>query len=182
MASTRDAVIPIGLSMGGMVALEIWRRAPERVAAIGLFDTNPDADTVERRQRREAQLAHVTEYGMVSLALSHLIPSYRLFDQVHEQAVISMAADQTIENFAAQSEALTYRANMWPHLSQIAVPTLIVCGENDKLCPPEVHARMASAVSHSAYHLIAHAGHLSPLDAPIIIADLLAAWLRELAL
>jgi pimeloyl-ACP methyl ester carboxylesterase len=182
LASAAGTVIPIGLSMGGMVALEIWQRAPERVAALGLFDTNPDADTVERRQRRDAQLAHATEFGMASLAATQLIPSYRLTEHRHEQTVISMAADQTIEDFAAQCDALTHRTNMWPRLNQITVPTLIACGENDQLCPPEVHAHMASEVNHPSYHVIADAGHIASLDAPTIIADLLAGWLGELVL
>jgi pimeloyl-ACP methyl ester carboxylesterase len=180
LASVAGSVIPIGLSMGGMVALEIWQRAPQRVAAIGLFDTNPDADTSERRQRREAQLAHATEFGMASLAATQLIPSYRLTDQCHEEIVISMAADQTIEDFAAQSDALTHRTNMWPRLSQVGVPTLIACGENDQLCPPEVHVQMASAVKHADYFVIANTGHLAPLDAPNIVADMLLKWLDKL--
>jgi pimeloyl-ACP methyl ester carboxylesterase len=180
--SATGRVIPIGLSIGGMVALDIWREAPDRVAAMALFDTNADSDTVERKSRRDAQITHASQHGMASLAASALIPSYDLQTIAHAKIVISMTEAQTIDNLIAQSNALTHRRDMWPHLANIAVPTLFTCGKNDHLCPPELHERMAAFVNMGLFQIIPNAGHLASLDAPDYVANMLLAWLSTLPL
>jgi pimeloyl-ACP methyl ester carboxylesterase len=174
-------VIPIGLSMGGMVALDIWREAPHRVAAMALFDTNADGDTIDRKTRRDAQIKYATQHGMASLAESVLIPSYDLQNNAHAKIVIDMAEAQTIDNFIAQSNALTHRCDMWPQLASIVVPTLFSCGENDHLCAPETHERMAAMVNMGTFQIVPNAGHLASLDAPDYVADVLHAWLNTLS-
>ena len=81
LAQAAGAVIPIGHSMGGMVALEIWRQAPERVAAIALFDTDPGADTPERRRKRDAQVNASRDGDFREMIDAQLVPTY--FSSAH---------------------------------------------------------------------------------------------------
>lgn len=179
LTSVIGQCIPIGLSMGGMVALEMIQRAPERVTALALFDTNADGDTIDRQARRDQQIAFATQQDMASLAKFVLAPSYDLQSDIQAEIVVAMAAAQSIDNFVAQSEALTHRPDMWPHLSNINVPTLIACGENDTVCPPAVHQRMASLIANAEYQTISKAGHLAPLDAPDLVNEMLLNWLEK---
>ena len=181
LAGVDGAVIPIGLSMGGIVALEIWRQAAGRVTALAIFDTDPGADTLERRSKRDAQIGSATEGDFRAMVESQLIPGYfsimqpsgaRLYD-----TVIAMALDQGAAAFAAQSRALTTRRDAWSLFKSINVPTLVACGADDRICPPETHQRMAALLRLPTFAVIPDAGHLAPLEQPEVTARILQQWL-----
>jgi pimeloyl-ACP methyl ester carboxylesterase len=180
LAETRGQIIPIGLSMGGMVALEMWQQAPDRIAALALFDTNPGGDIESRRLARDHQLEEAQamgEIGLRTLMLTHLIPSYFAGRALRggaspqiptelAEVVLAMASDGGLDVLARQSAALSDRRDFWPLLSMIDKPTLIACGAHDQLCPPEQHRRMASLITGSTLVVVEAAGHLAPLEAP----------------
>ena len=179
-----DKVIPIGLSMGAMVALEIWRQAPERVAAMALFDTDPGADTPARCAKRDAQLLAATHGQFRSVIKTQLKPAYfspSNTDQALRQHVIKMALDQGIGAFAAQLTALATRQDSWELLKTITVPTLVACGADDQICLPAWHERMASLIADSTYKPIENAGHLTSLEQPAATTECLQSWLKEIA-
>ena len=188
LADVEGAVIPIGVSMGAIVALEIWRQAARRVVALALFDTDPSADTPERRNRRDAQLLAMTSGNFREVVRSQLLPGYfsatQPPDQHAENTVMAMAVEHGAQAFAAQSRALTSRPNGWPLLRQITVPTLVACGADDRICRPEIHEAMASTIPEAfvTYRTIANAGHLSPLAQPKAVASLLQAWLAGMVI
>ena len=188
LAGVQGAIIPIGLSMGGMVALEIWRQAAERVAALALFDMDPGADTPERCARRDAQLRSARRGEFRAMVESELAPVY--FSPARRanaalsarevslrSTVVAMAIDQGVDAFAAQATALATRVDAWPLLEKIKVPTLVACGADDRICPPETHMRMAALLPVATFRSIRAAGHLAPLEQPEGTAHVLQTWL-----
>lgn len=183
-------LIPIGLSMGGIVALEVWHQAPERVAALALFDTYCGADTVERRKKRDAQILAAVHGNFRQMVEAQLAPRY--FSQTHsadvktttieslQHTITSMALDLGVAAFAAQITALATRTDYWPLLKTISVPTLIACGADDQICTPESHHYMAAQIKNSTFVQIDHAGHLPPLEQPEATTLVLRNWLDGL--
>ena len=183
-------IVPIGVSMGGIVALDIWRQAPERVAAMALFDTDPGADTVERKVKRDTQVSMAMRGNFLELIESQFITTYffntcspKFPDQSLRSTVISMAIDHGAAAYSAQAQALATRPDSWPLLESITVPTLIACGAGDRICLPETHIRMASRLplGVATFRSIAAAGHLAPLEQPEATGSVLRSWLESLA-
>ena len=184
LATVSGPVVPIGLSMGGMVALEIWRQASSRVAAIALFDTNPGADTPERRAIREAQLIAAKQGGLGELIKTQLVPTYfspaNATNDKLRATVIDMALGHGAAAFAAQANALATRTDSWQLLQTINVPTLVACGVDDLICPEEHQRRIAQLLPTGSFHTIRGAGHFAPLEQPAATTSLLRNWLRQL--
>lgn len=182
LAQVQGSIIPIGVSMGAIVALEMWRQAAERIAALALFDVDPSADSQERRSRRDAQVLEATHGDFLEMIESQLAPAYfsaeRRADVVLRDLVIAMALDQGVGAFAAQATALATRPDAWPLLKNIHVPALIVCGSEDRICPVEKHVQMASLLPFATFHTIQEAGHLAPLEQPEATTHVLQAWLN----
>jgi pimeloyl-ACP methyl ester carboxylesterase len=188
LAEYTGSLIPVGLSMGGMVALEIWRQAPERVTAMALFDTDCGADTNARRRNRDAQILMAVHGDFRKMVETQLLPSYFSADSANDakthqalhETVIAMALDLGVAAFAAQITALATRKDSWPLLDAISVPTLISCGTEDRICPSDSHRKMASAMPLATLAYIDGAGHLPPLEQPAETTRVLRSWLENL--
>ena len=139
LAKSPDRFTLAGLSMGGYVALEIMRRAPERVARLALLNTSARPDAAEQSARRE-DLIRLSELGTFKGVTPRLLPLL-----LHEEAldntlivgaVMAMAEDVGQEGFARQQRAILTRPDSRPGLSSIACPTLVIGGDADQLTPP----------------------------------------------
>jgi pimeloyl-ACP methyl ester carboxylesterase len=189
LAEYTGPLIPVGLSMGGMVALEIWRQAPDRVTAMALFDTDCGADTNERRQNRDRQILMAVHGDFREMVETQLLPSYFSADNINKanahqalrETVIAMALDLGVAVFAAQITALATRKDSWPLLETIGVPALIACGAEDRICTPDSHRKMASNIQMATRAYIDDAGHLPPLEQPIHTTLVLQSWLEALS-
>lgn len=183
LAAAEGDLIPVGLSMGAIVALEMWRLAPERVSALALFDINAAADVATRRARRDRQVQAALSGALEELARNELAPVYFAPSErtaVLADIVVAMALAHGPAAFAAQSEALAQRRDYWPALGDIDVPVLLACGEHDLICPPEQHRRMRVLIKQARYIPIAGAGHLAPLEQPEVVSATLREWLHQL--
>ncbi|MDB5370903.1 MAG: Hydrolase, alpha/beta domain protein [Roseomonas sp.] len=172
-----------GLSMGGYVALEIMRRAPERVTHLALFDTSARPDTEEQARRRRGLMA-LTRSGQFKGVTPRLLPS--LLHPAHldgplGRAVRDMAERVGREAFLRQQQAILQRPDSRPLLPGIAVPTLVAVGEQDILTPPELAEEMAAAIPGARLARIPQAGHLPSMEQPEAVNALLRAWLAERA-
>jgi pimeloyl-ACP methyl ester carboxylesterase len=78
--------------------------------------------------------------------------------------------------FIRQAEALKTRPDAWPVLPTLQMPVLVACGAEDRLCPPELHARIAAACPQADFSTIANAGHLTPMEQPQMLSSLIAEW------
>ena len=176
-------LIPIGHSMGAIVALEMWRRSPQRVRAMALFGINPGAEVIARQLRRESQVQAAFTGALEDLARRQLAPFYFAQPEssgVLTDLVVDMAIKQGPGAFAAQSDALTSRRDYWPILGSIKTPTLLACGEHDLICPPKQHGQMCEMMQQVSFVQIPDAGHLAPLEQVGMVSTALQEWLHQL--
>lgn len=173
-----------GHSMGGRVALEIYRLAPQRVARIALLNTGyqglaPD-NGKEEANGRYALLDVARQQGMKEMARKWVVPMVhpdRLNDTALVDEVIEMFSRKTPEIFAAQIRALLGRADRSAVLDQIHCPALLLSGREDTWSPPSRHAEMAARIPGSRLEVIPDCGHMSPLERPAEVAEALRGWL-----
>ena len=167
----------VGLSMGGIVALEIWRRARDRITHFGLLDTTPHVDRPDRRALRLEQIAAVETNGLRELVVDSLKPRYLASknrgDKRMLRSILDMALALGPDVFRRQSIALRERRASVETLTTIDCPALVLCGREDELCPPEIHASMASAMPRADLIVLAECGHLSTMEEPEAVNDAL---------
>jgi pimeloyl-ACP methyl ester carboxylesterase len=171
-----------GLSMGGIVAMEMVREAPGRITKLALMDTNPNAETQDRQEIRKGQMEKVRAGGLREVIRDDMKPHY-LAHSPHRREILdlcmAMATDLGQEVFLKQSRALADRADQTEVLKQVAVPTLILYGAEDRLCPAEYHNMMHDLISGSNLVKIEDAGHLPCLEQPEKTTAALRRWLEE---
>lgn len=176
-------IIPIGFSMGGIVALEMARQAPGRVRGLVLVDTNAGADLPERAAVRPVQQARVRAGEMAFIVANELKPNYLAAQHREDKALKELLFDMAMrlgeEVFVAQSEALRTRANLGPVLGAFDRPVLLLCGAEDALCPPAWHQAMADRCRDATLHVVEGAGHMLPLEQPVAFTTLLGQWLDQ---
>lgn len=177
-------LIPIGFSMGGIVALSIARIAPHRLAAIGLLDTNPSADLPERAAVRPQQQREVRAGGLDRIVAEQLMPNYlaeaNAANDDLQSLIRDMARDLGPDVFVRQSEALRTRPDQRGSARRISVPAFLACGAEDKLCPPKWHREMAWRMADAELHVINGAGHMLPLEQPAALLGALRPWLARI--
>ncbi|MES2898226.1 MAG: alpha/beta fold hydrolase [Pseudomonadota bacterium] len=186
LAAVSGSLLPVGLSMGGIVALEMWRQAPHRIHALALFGTNPGPDTPQRQEGRATQIDLAQRDGMERLARDRLAPAYLAPATVGREpftsTVAAMAASAGVKTLVAQSGALAGRADSWPSLPEIDVPVLVAYGSGDCICPPDDHVRMADMLQHGSRVILDNAGHLAPLEQPSESGQVLRDWLSTIGI
>ncbi len=170
-----------GLSMGGYAALEVMRRAPERVTHLALFDTSARPDTPEQARKRRGLMA-LTRSGQFKGVTPRLLPSLLHPDQVdgplgHD--VREMAERVGREAFLRQQQAILQRPDSRPMLPGIAVPALVAVGEHDILTPPELAEEMAGAIPGAELARIPGAAHLPTMEQPEVVNALFRRWLAR---
>lgn len=170
-----------GLSMGGYVALEIMRQAPDRVTHLALLDTSARPDTDERREARRKDIENVRIGKFIGVSRS-LLPSLlakRNLDTPLAEEVQAMAERCGQDAYIRQQQAILGRIDSRPTLPGITVPTLIGVGTEDSLTPPELAEEMASAVPHADITRFARSGHLPTMENPQAVAEALRNWLAR---
>lgn len=169
--------------MGGIVAMEMWRQAPERVTGLALLDTNYRADTPEKRTMRDAQMQAVASGRLLEVLREELKPNY--LARVHRgntallDEVLAMGMDLGEEVFKRQSLALKSRPDSAGTLPAIDCPALVLCGDEDSLCPPALHREMAEALPNAEFSIISGCGHLSTMEQPQAVTTAMAGWLAR---
>jgi pimeloyl-ACP methyl ester carboxylesterase len=173
LAAAPERFAIAGLSMGGILAFEIWRQAPERVTRMALLDTNPHAEAPERQSLRLRQIEAALAGGLRELAVDSLKPLYlaeaHRNDQPLLDTILDMALDLGPDVFRQQSFALRDRIDSVPTLATIDCPTLVICGDEDTLCPVEYHELMAERIPNAQLRVIGNCGHLSTLEQPAVV-------------
>jgi pimeloyl-ACP methyl ester carboxylesterase len=170
----------VGLSMGGYIAFEILRQAPERVAKLALLDTTARADTPEQTEQRRRQIEMARDgrfHAIAQLLFPRFVAAARHDDRALQAAVRQMAEATGAEAFIRQQTAIMGRADSRAELAAIACPTLIVVGADDALTPPERAAEIAAGVPRSRQAVVPDCGHLSTLEQPAAVTALLVEFL-----
>ncbi len=175
-----------GHSMGGRVALEVMRRAPQRVTRLALLDTGYKALAPGEAGEREIAgrmrlVAMAREQGMRTMGadwLQGMVHPDRLNDATLCNAILDMIASKTPEIFERQINALINRPDGTDVLDQIQCPTSFICGRQDGWSPLERHYEMAELVPESQVIAIEDAGHMSTMERPEAMNEAFREWLK----
>ncbi|SPH18204.1 Pimeloyl-[acyl-carrier protein] methyl ester esterase [Defluviimonas aquaemixtae] len=171
-----------GLSMGGIVAMEVMARAPERVERLALLDTNPRAELPDVQARRGPQMEKVKAGRLREVMRDEMKPNY-LIDGPAKEAVMDLCMEMALDLgpgvFHRQSIALRDRPDRQGVLRQVRVPTLVLCGREDRLCPVERHELIHELIPGSRLEIIDGAAHMPTLEQPDKTTAALARWLED---
>lgn len=173
-----------GLSMGGILAFELWRRAPHRISHLALLDTTPFPDSQDRQALRIEQIEKVLAGGLRALAIDELKPMYLVNDGTDDQdalldVILDMALGHGPEVFERQSLALKNRVDSRDTLATIECPTTVICGAQDRLCPVSFHELMADEIPDAELFVIEHCGHLATMECPDVVNEHLLCLLAK---
>lgn len=177
-----------GHSMGGRVAFEVMRRAPERVAGLAVLDAAyrgmPACEAGKRERAERNELLEVAlSKGMRAMALHwmrRIIDPSRLSDEPLTTSIIEMMSRKSTGIYAAQVKALLERSDATPVLSNIRCPTIVLCGRGDKVGPLSVHREMAALISQSKLVVIEKCGHMATMERPGEVTSAMTEWLKSL--
>jgi pimeloyl-ACP methyl ester carboxylesterase len=175
----------VGHSMGGRVAMQLWRLAPQRVAGLALMDTGwhplPAGAFAGAGRLRLLEIARTQ--GMTAMArdwVQGMVHPGRLGSPLAD-TVVAMLARRSPEHQAAQIQALLNRPDASATLRSVSVPTLLLTGEQDGWSPPARHDEMAAMVAGPVMRVdVPDCGHMAPMEAPEAVNAALAQWLARL--
>lgn len=171
-----------GLSMGGYLAFEIMRQAPQRVERLALLDTSARPDSAEQSEnrRRLVTLAHKKGVGVPAREMfPRLVAPAHQDDDLLKAVFLDMAEATGVAGFARQQAAIAGRPDSRRTLAAIGCPTLVLVGAEDQLTPVELAKEMAEEIAGSHLAVVPGAGHLSTLEAPDKVSEELLVWLRR---
>ncbi|WP_126978730.1 alpha/beta fold hydrolase [Frigidibacter oleivorans] len=167
--------------LGALVAMEVLRRAPERVTRIALMDVNPLPETPQQAAAREPRLVKARAGRLAEMMLEE-VPASALADGPQRTEVLAILQDMADalgpEPYLAQSRALVRRPDHQRTLRTARLPALVLCGEADTICPVRRHEFLAELMPHARFQLIRGAGHLPMLEQPEAVTAALQSWLR----
>lgn len=174
--------ILIAHAMGGFVAFEVLRRAPERVAKLVLISTLASADGPAQTARRQGYI-DLVESGQFDQVVEERIPILFPEEKRGDARLLGiarrMAADTGAETFLAQQRAIMARIDSRPRLGEIAVPTLLIWGEKDGITSRAHHDEIAEAIPGARLKVVPGAGHLPTVEAPEAVVPLLADFIDQ---
>jgi pimeloyl-ACP methyl ester carboxylesterase len=169
-----------GHSMGGRVALEVWRRAPERISALALLNSGVHPTREEEYAGLGLLVRLARAQGMAALAAQWLPPLMGASPARIAQVLPTLSAmvqRSTAEAFAGQINALLQRPDARPVLPTISVRTLLLSGTNVTWSSLARNADMQRSMPRATLVEIAGAGHMAPIERPDAVARALKGWL-----
>jgi pimeloyl-ACP methyl ester carboxylesterase len=170
----------VGLSMGGYIAFEIMRQAPDRVAKLALLDTGARAEAPEQTERRKVVIALAKSGGYAEvpdIAFPLYVHRNRHNDAGLKQTVRMMAEETGVDAFLRQQQAIITRPDSRPGLGAIKCQTLVLVGDGDEATPPELAREIAGAIGGARLGVIPECGHLSTLEQPDKVTAALLDWM-----
>jgi pimeloyl-ACP methyl ester carboxylesterase len=183
LAECPGRLVLVGASMGGMLALQAQAQAPERIAALALLGTSARADTPELLQLRRDAIV-LFEQGRMDEVLRANVPF--AFHPTHARGgelverYVEIVRRAGAAALIRQNRAVMARADQRPQLPRVACPTLVLCGEADRLTPPEQSREIADAVPGARLEIVPGAGHMLTMEQPARVNALLLSWLARL--
>lgn len=157
-----------GLSFGGILALELYRQAPERISHMALIDTNARPDIEGGIAAKDEQWQIASEQGLEALLRDKLIPMYLAPENSQNDSLIQILVDMALDNgmsvFRNQIDAVLARPDSRPDLPSITCPTLVLCGAQDIICPVDRHEEIAESIPGATLKLLEQCGHIATLE------------------
>lgn len=177
-------IILAGISMGGYVALRMWARKPELIAALVLSNTKAERDSDEIVARRRSQIANIQQHGLAEFI--HTGAPKRLSPKTLEHrpwvldSITMMNFTVSADANAATLEAMAVKPDDTATLATIDVPTLITTGSDDVFIPTTAAAALNHGITDSQLRVIEDTGHVSNLENPTQYNRILDEFLASL--
>lgn len=169
-----------GMGFGGMVAMELYRRAPERITRIALMDTSPHADTPQDAAERETRIIKAKTGQMIAVVEDEL-RSGGLAPVPQQGDILALALDMADHlgpaAYERQQRCLMRRRDQQATLRRIKCPAMVICGAGNQRHPVKRHQSMAEFIPYADLRVIEGAGHLGSLEQPEQIITTLGDWL-----
>ncbi|GIL37902.1 alpha/beta fold hydrolase [Roseiterribacter gracilis] len=182
LAAAPPVFAAAGLSMGGYLLFELLRQAPERIDRVAFLNTSARADDeVQARRRRGLSIA--VEIGQFKGVTRKALPGIVAPENVDKPGLADIVMTMTERvgrvAFQRQQRALLARPDSRPDLSAIDVPVLVIAGAQDRMTPPDRSEEIAAGIPHARLEILDPAGHLTPLEQPERVSELMRAWLER---
>lgn len=171
-----------GTSMGGMVAMEAARQAPARVHGLALLGTTARGESDEMRQVREKAIALFAQ-GRVAEVIEPNVAMAFHPDRASDRPLLDRYLDFVMragaQQLVRQNRAVIARPDARPHLPTLRCPTLVACGADDQLTPPELSREIAALIPGADLVLVPQCGHMLTMEQPAAVNVALRAWLQR---
>lgn len=171
-----------GLSLGGMLAVEIMQFAADRVTKLALLDTGMRSQNEAERAVRRARIRLASEGHfelVLGMQMTRFIPAYRLPDKALVDEVLTMCGEIGVEIYKRQEELAAIRVDRRPDLPRIRCPTVVVCGRDDAATPLFLSEEIAQAIPAASLAVIEQCGHLVTMEKPEETNLILKTWLER---
>lgn len=181
LAAAPSVFLLAGFSLGGICALEMVAQMPHRVAKLALIDSTARPDPPANAEIRRGAVERARTMGMDTFILDgweRLVAPANVGDVGLREEIVAMARDCGPDNLETQAEAAIHRADSRPRLAAIGIPTLVLAGEHEQICPIEAQYEMAKGIAGANLQLIANAGHFAPLENAEAVALHIDRWLK----
>jgi pimeloyl-ACP methyl ester carboxylesterase len=183
LAENDGPLVLCGASLGGMIAMEAARQAPERIVGLALLGTNPRPETPDMFKLRESAIA-LFERGEARDVIEFNAVFAFHPDQAADKALMRRYVEMVMHGGAGQlirqNRAVMQRPDARLHLPHVRCPVLVLCGDSDRLTPPDCSREIAALVPHAKLTWIERAGHMLTMEQPAAVNVALVDWLREL--
>lgn len=183
LSDTKGDLIVIAHSMGGRVAMEMGKQAPERIKAMVLSSTGAEGPGENEKAHRETRIAEANA-DMKSYA-RNWAPKVLSSDNAKNEELIAnvraMVEDCSAEVHERQNLALLHRPDATQYIGKFAFPVLLITGAEDHLSTEAVHSAIAAQIPDSKSLVLANSGHLLPFEQPEVVAQTIQKWLKEKA-
>jgi pimeloyl-ACP methyl ester carboxylesterase len=169
-----------GASMGGMVAMEAARQAPERIAGLALLGTSARPETPEMHALRESAIelfARGDLRDVIEPNVAFAFHPAQAADPVLVQRYLEMVLDAGAEQLIRQNRAVMQRPDARTHLASLRCPVLLMCGDGDRLAPPECSSEIAALVAQAELIWVPQCGHMLTMEKPAFVNAALSPWI-----
>ncbi len=185
LATHAGPLVLCGASMGGMIAMEAARQAPQRIRGLALLGTSARPETPEMRQLRETAIDLFAQ-GRVAEVIEPNVAFAFHPDQARDAALVRSYVDFVLragaDQLIRQNRAVIARPDARTHLPQVRCPVLVMCGDSDQLAPPECSHEIAALVPGAALKMVPRCGHMLTMEKPGEVNTALIDWLDRLSL
>lgn len=172
-----------GLSMGGYIAWQMWRRHRDRLARLILMDTKAAADDETHARARRQNADHVLNHGLAEVPEAMLPKLLAVTTRENNPEIVAqmqaMILRQDPRGVAAAQRGMAQRPDVTAWLPEITLPTLVICGEADQISPPEEMRGIAAQIPGAQFVKIPQAGHLPPIENPTAVCDAILPFCQD---
>lgn len=176
----RGDILVIGLSYGGIIAMEMMRQASERIVGLVLMNTTYKQPSVRTREAQErfVGMAYMGKFEEITkdFLKDYMLHPEKQKDQSLRQRILKMAVLTGKENFFNQIQAQLGRPDSRLDLETYTCPVLLIAGNEDLACPPSLHEEMSDLIPNSDLFVLKDCGHLSPMERPNEVNQILNDW------